>query len=142
MSTVRIALANIRCATTPDESVALAQEAIRQASTEEALILCFPECYVPGYRAPGKTLPPPDAAFLERAWSAVAEAAAAARVAVVLGTERPVEDTWRLTALVIDRDGTRVGFQHKVQLDPSEENIYTPGDVHRSGIAPACATAR
>jgi predicted amidohydrolase len=44
MSTVRIALANIRCATTPDESVALAQEAIRQASTEEALILCFPEC--------------------------------------------------------------------------------------------------
>ena len=131
MSTVRIALANIRCATTPDESVALAQEAIRQASTEEALILCFPECYVPGYRAPGKTLPPPDAAFLERAWSAVAEAAAAARVAVVLGTERPVEDTWRLTALVIDRDGTRLGFQDKVQLDPSEEGPYTPGAERR-----------
>ena len=127
MSTVRIALANIRCATTPDESVALAQEAIRQASTEEALILCFPECYVPGYRAPGKTLPPPDAAFLERAWSAVAEAAAAARVAVVLGTERLVDGAPRITALVIDRDGTVVGFQDKVQLDPSEEGFYSPG---------------
>jgi predicted amidohydrolase len=127
VSTVRIALANIRCATTPDESVALAKRAIEQASSEEALIVCFPECYVPGYRAPGKSLPPPDAAFLERAWSEIAEVAAAANVAVVLGTERLVDGAPRLTALVIDRDGTIVGFQDKVQLDPSEESLYSPG---------------
>ena len=127
MSTVRIALANIRCATTPDESVALAKGAIEQASSEKALIVCFPECYVPGYRAPGKHLPPPDAAFLERAWSEIAEVAAAANVAVVLGTERLVDGAPRLTALVIDRDGTIVGFQDKVQLDPSEESLYSPG---------------
>ena len=65
MSTVRIALANIRYATTPDESVALSCRAIHGASAEQAAIICFPECYVPGYRAPGKTVPPPDAAFLE-----------------------------------------------------------------------------
>ncbi|MDQ3803362.1 MAG: carbon-nitrogen hydrolase family protein [Acidobacteriota bacterium] len=127
MSTVRIALANIRCATTPDESVALAQGAIVQASVEKALIVCFPECYVPGYRAPGKTVPPPDAAFLERAWSAIAAAAAAANVAVVLGTERLVDGAPRITALVIDRDGRTAGFQDKVQLDPSEESLYSPG---------------
>ena len=127
MSTVRIALANIRCATTPDESVALAQDAIERASTEKAIIVCFPECYVPGYRAPDKTVPPPDAAFLERAWSSIAEAAAAANVAVVLGTERLVDGAPRITALVIDRDGTIAGFQDKVQLDPSEESIYSPG---------------
>ncbi|HEY5220220.1 MAG TPA: nitrilase-related carbon-nitrogen hydrolase [Gemmatimonadaceae bacterium] len=51
MSTVRIALANIRYAATPDESVALAQAAVEEASVEGALIVCFPECYVPGYRA-------------------------------------------------------------------------------------------
>jgi predicted amidohydrolase len=127
MSTVRIALANIRCARTPDESIALAQEAIEQASVEKAVIVCFPECYVPGYRAPGKMVPPPDAVFLERAWSSIAKAAAAANVAVVLGTERLVDGAPRITALVIDRDGTRVGFQDKVQLDPSEESIYLPG---------------
>jgi predicted amidohydrolase len=131
MSTIRIALANIRCATTPDESVALAQEAIVQASVEKAFVVCFPECYVPGYRAPGKILPPPDAAFLERAWSGIAEAAAAANVAVVLGTERLVDGAPRITALVIDRDGTVAGFQDKVQLDPSEEGLYSPGTERR-----------
>jgi predicted amidohydrolase len=131
MSTVRIALANIRCATTPDESVVLARAAIEQAAVEKAAIVCFPECYVPGYRSPGKTMPPPDTAFLERAWAAIAETAAAADVAVVLGTERLVDGRPRITALVIDRDGTIAGFQDKVQLDPSEEGTYSPGVERR-----------
>mgnify|MGYP000276715263 CR=1 FL=1 len=76
MNTVRIALANIRFPATPDDSVALAERAIAQASAERADIICFPECYVPGYRAKGKPVPPPDPAFLERAWSAIAAAAA------------------------------------------------------------------
>ncbi len=127
MSVVRIALANIRYPATPDESIVLVQEAIRRASTDGALIVCFPECYVPGYRWPGRFVPPPDAAFLERAWAAIADTAARASIAVILGTERIVDGAPRLTALVIDRDGTRVGFQDKVQLDPSEESIYLPG---------------
>ena len=131
MTTVRIALANIRCATTPDESVALVQEAIARASAEQALIVCFPECYVPGYRAPGRMVPPIDAAFLERAWTTIARSAAAADVAVVLGTERLVDGAPRITALVIDRDGTMAGFQDKVQLDPSEESFYTPAAERR-----------
>jgi predicted amidohydrolase len=131
MSTVRIALANIRRAATPDDSVALARVAIAQAAREEAVIVCFPECYVPGYRTPGTPMPPPDAAFLDRAWADIAEAAAAARVAVVLGTERFVDGAPRITALVVDRDGTTLGFQDKVQLDPSEEDLYAPGVERR-----------
>ena len=127
MTTVRIALANLRCATTPDESVALARQAIAHAATKRADIVCFPKCYVPGYRAAGRRLPPPDAAFLERAWSAIAESAASAAVAVVLGTERLAGDAPRITVLVIDRDGSRLGFQDKVQLDPSEEAFFSPG---------------
>ena len=127
MSTVRIALANMKYPATPDESVALAEAAIAQASVQGALIVCFPECYVPGYRAIDRTVPPLDTGFLERAWSALADAAAAVGVAVVLGTERLVDDMPRLTALVIDRDGTIAGFQDKVQLDPSEGDFYAPG---------------
>ena len=67
-------------------------------------------------------MPPPDPAFLERAWSAVAAAAAKANLAVVLGTERVVDGALLITALVINRDGTIAGFQDKVQLDPSEED--------------------
>ncbi len=127
----RIALANLRFPATPEESVTLAEKAIARASNERAGIICFPECFVPGYRGPGKPVPPPDAVFLERAWSAVRAAAAKADIAVVLGTERIVDSALLITALVINRDGTIAGFQDKVQLDPSEEATYSPGSGRR-----------
>jgi predicted amidohydrolase len=135
MSMFRIALANIRFPATPDESVALAEQAIAQASRERADLICFPECFVPGYRRQGKPEPPPDAAFLESAWSTVGRAAAKGNVAVVLGTERIVSGTQgeglAVTALVVNRDGTVAGFQDKIQLDPSEEDRYSPGSGRR-----------
>src|SRR5512141_763546 len=127
----RIALANMRFPATRAESVTLAEQAIAQASIERASLICFPECFIPGYRGPGKSVPPPDPAFLERAWSAIAAAAAKATVAVVLGTERVVDGALLITALVINRDGTIAGFQDKVQIDPSEEGTYTPGTGRR-----------
>jgi predicted amidohydrolase len=131
MNTSRIALANIRYPATREESVALAENAIAMAGAERAAILCFPECYIPGYRTKVKPGQPPDARFLERAWSQVAAAAAKAGVAVVLGTERIVVGALRATALVIYADGSVAGFQDKVQLDPSEEDIYSPGSERR-----------
>ena len=130
MSAFRIALANVRYPASPDESVALAQDAIAQAASERADIVCFPECYVPGYRV-GKAVPPPNPAFLERAWSSIASAAAKANLAVVLGTERVVDNDLLASALVIHRDGTMAGFQDKVQLDPSEEATYSFGSGRR-----------
>lgn len=127
MTHVRIALANIRPPATPEESVALARGAIAEAGRQGALVVCFPEAYVPGYRSAGKRLPPPDEQFLARAWHAVADAARGANVGVVLGTERLVDGRPRIAALVIDRDGTTVGIQDKVQLDPSEEATYAAG---------------
>ena len=131
MSTFRIALANIRFPATPEESVSLAERAIAQAGIERAGLICFPECFVPGYRAMGKAIPPPNQAFLDRAWSAVRAAAAKANVAVILGTERVVEQGTLITALVINPDGTVAGFQDKVQIDPSEESTYTSGSGRR-----------
>jgi predicted amidohydrolase len=127
MKTFRIALANLRFPVTPEESVALAEQAIAQASRERAGIICFPECFVPGYRGPGKQVPPPDPAFLEQAWAAIAAAVAKGEIGVVLGTERVTGGSVLATSLVIRGDGTVAGFQDKVQLDPSEETIYSPG---------------
>jgi len=145
MSLVRIALANLPFPPTPADSVASAVRAIADASGEHADIICFPEGFVPGYRTAARRVAPPDANFLDRAWRTIAEAAARANVAVVLGTERFVEsdtsgvpggdrrvsDVLRLSALVIDRDGTIDGVQDKVQLDPSEEDTYSPGSERR-----------
>ena len=127
----RIALANIRFPATPKESVTLSEEAIAQASAGQADIICFPECFVPGYRGPGKQVLPPDPVFLEGAWSTIAAAAGKANLAVILGTERIVDGALLATALVVNRDGSIAGFQDKVQIDPSEEGRYTPGSGRR-----------
>jgi predicted amidohydrolase len=123
VTTCRIALANLRYPSSPDDAVARVERAIAGARAD---VICFPECYVPGYRGLGHAPPPPDPVFLERAWTAIAAAAAKAQIVVVLGTERVVDGALHATALVIDRDGARLGFQDKVQLDPSEEGTYAP----------------
>ncbi len=147
---IRIALANIPFPTTPDESITLTIAAIDEAARLGAMIVCFPECYVPGYRGPGKLVPPPDPAFQQQAWSIIAATAANANITVILGTERCVDGTTGAhrigansddaalsktavvaSALVINSDGTIAGFQDKVQIDPSEEATYTPGSDRR-----------
>lgn len=132
MRTFRIALANVPFPETPQESVTLAERAIADAGASSVELICFPESFVPGYRARERHVAPPDQMFLERAWSAIAAAAAGARVAVVLGTERVVNGGLVISALVINKDGTLAGFQDKVQLDPSEESTYTPGEGRRT----------
>lgn len=79
----------------------------------------------------GKSVPPPDPVFLERAWQGIAAAAAKAKVAAIIGTERIVSGQLVATALIILSDGTSAGFQDKVQIDPSEESTYAPGSGRR-----------
>src|SRR5919109_4712846 len=131
MSAFRIALANLPFPASPAQSVALGEQAIAQAARHHARLICFPECFIPGYRAKGKQVPPPDPAFLERAWSSIAKEAGKAKVAAILGTERVVDGSLFATALVINSDGTMAGFQDKVQIDVSEESTYSPGSERR-----------
>lgn len=133
MTTVRIALANLSFPESPDDSVKLAKQAIIDAAEQGAAIICFPECYVPGYRAPGRSVPPPDGAFLKQAWQSIAQAAGKANIAVVLGTERTTNDQGddlplpRPAALIINNDGSIAGFQEKVQIPPEEDGVYCAG---------------
>ena len=131
MSTVRIALANLPFPASPDDAVARAEQAIAAAAGQGAALVCFPECYVPGYRALGAPVPPAEPAFLASAHAAVAAAAGRSHVAVVLGTERFVDGALRITTLVVGPDGQPLGWQDKVQLDPSEDALYAPGTERR-----------
>lgn len=157
MTMIRIALANIPFAATPEESITLTIAAIDEAARQGAVIVCFPECYVPGYRGPGKRVPASNPEILQQAWSTIASATAKAGITVILGTERGVDGGASsnliggnsatagqpgaealagpprviATALVINPDGSIAGFQDKVQLDPSEEAAYTPGTDRR-----------
>ena len=132
---IRIALANLRFPATPLESITLAEQATLDASKNGAQVICFAECFVPGYRGIDKAVPPPDQVFLDRAWSVIASAAAKAKITVILGTERVLGGKLLATALVIDQNGSFAGFQDKVQIDPSEEATYTPGTGRRVFVA-------
>jgi predicted amidohydrolase len=131
MSQVRIALANVRYPSSREDSVALVEQAVAEAGAAGATLVAFPECFVPGYRAAGWGVAPPDARFLEQAWTAVAAACARAKVTAVVGTERFVDGALRLTALVVGADGNVAGFQDKLQLDPTEEGPYVAGEGRR-----------
>ena len=123
----RVALANLRVPASPAESVALACQAVAEASVGRADLICFPECFVPGYRGAGSHVPPPDAAFLERAWSAVAVAAAKAKVVVVLGTERVDQGRLYATAFVInaEREQSRDSKTKSNSIPPRRALIHT-----------------
>jgi predicted amidohydrolase len=131
MNSFRIALANLRSPSSREESVELAAAAIERAAAAGAGLVAFPECFVPGYRAAGKGVIPPDPIFLERAWSSLAAACAKAKLTAVVGTERVADGALLATALVISADGAIAGFQDKVQIDPSEEATYTAGTGRR-----------
>ncbi len=131
MNLFRIALANLRFPATPDESITLAERAVGQASRKGARIVCFPECYVPGYRGLGKSVPAPDRGFLERAWSGIAAGGRESQDHGDSGNGAVSRPRSLATALVINADGSIAGFQDKVQIDPSEEGVYTPGSERR-----------
>lgn len=135
MTVVRIALANVRYPASPDASVTDACRMIAEAGAAGASIVCFPECFVPGYRSADRMVPAVSAAFLTQAWAAVGEAARQASVAVILGTERVLDDhpggAPIASAVVFDETGALMGFQDKVQLDPSEDPVYAPGHERR-----------
>ena len=131
MNLQRVALANLPIPINPQHSVDLAQRAIAEAAVAGARIVCFPECFVPGYRGLGFRVPAPDVAFLERAWRELADATKKAAVTVILGTERIVDGALLATTLVLNADGTRLGFQDKVQVDPTEDETYSAASSGR-----------
>jgi predicted amidohydrolase len=113
MGMFRIALANPRFPSRPEESVALAEEAIADAVFKGAGLICFPECYVPGYRGVGTKVPAADATFLDGAWQAIAAKAKKSKIAVILGTERLSDQGLVPTVLVVNPNGTMPDFKTK-----------------------------
>ena len=102
---------------------------VRRRRQSGRRIVCFPECFVPGYRGSARAAAPDPR-------SSNAPGRASRRPPGGERHRRPRHRARRrralvATALVIDPDGTIAGFQDKVQIDPSEEGTYTPGSGRR-----------
>lgn len=128
---VRVALAQLPYPESPDDAVERVLAAMREAKRGRAAVVVFPECYVPGYRGLGHAPPAPDGVFLERAWKRIESMAREIGIGAIVGTERASGEKSIASVLVVDADGTRLGFQDKVQIDPSEGATYVPGEERR-----------
>jgi len=132
MATIRIAVASTPLTATLDEAVPAAIAAIREAARLGAQIVCLPETALPGHRSQARHVPNVTAAEMVAALDAVAEAARQARIAAVVGFERPTAAGREIAAAVFGADGTRLGTQAKTQIDPTEEPHYVPGVGRRT----------
>ncbi len=120
----RLALAALPYPSSREHSVLLATQAIADAAAAGARLVAFPECFIPGYRAPGRPVLPAEPAFLEQAWASLGAACARHRIAAMVGSERLVDGALRISALVLGDDGRIAGFQDKVQMALEEDGVY------------------
>ena len=122
-----IALASPRIASSLDDGLEKIERLIAHAASSGAVIVCFPEAYLPGLRGQDFDVLPFDQAEQERTIRTVSQWARAHRIATILGTERVTREGRQIAAAVIDAKGQLLGYQTKNQLDPSEDRFYVPG---------------
>lgn len=128
---MRIALATLRYRPNPEDTLAAVVAAIRESAGANARMLCTAECFLPGLRGVGHDVARPDATFQAHAERTIAEAAATWNVGAIVGVERLVAGTLIASALVVAPGGRMLGHQDKVQIDPTEEGTYVPGEGRR-----------
>jgi predicted amidohydrolase len=128
MSSLIIALASPRVAASIDDGLERVRRLTADAAARGALLVCFPEAYLPGLRGQDFDVPAYDAAEQQRVIAKASQWARTYGIAMILGMERLVAHGRQVAAAVIDARGGIQGIQTKNQLDPTEDRFYVPGD--------------
>jgi predicted amidohydrolase len=116
---------------TREEGLAAIGRLLAAAATRGAVIVCFPETYLPGYRGLDFAPPPVDQRAQEQALQCVCELAREHRVAAIVGMEWASPAGLLNLAFVVGADGKVLGYQTKNQLAPEEEPQYVAESTRR-----------
>ncbi|QAY79217.1 carbon-nitrogen hydrolase family protein [Sphingosinicella sp. BN140058] len=125
---MRIGLASLPHHAVPDHGLAALQHLFIDAAAQGVDLICTPENFLPGMRGVGLDVGAWTGDDLARAETALAAMAGESRVGAIIGVERPVTGGRHASALVIGPDGSVLGYQDKVQVDPAEDALFVPGD--------------
>lgn len=123
-----IALASPRVARSLDDGLERIGRLMTYASKKGAELICFPEAYLPGLRGQDFEVFPFDKQQQQHALSAVSGLARTYKLATIMGMENVAETGSQIAAFVIDSQGEVLGCQTKIQLDPTEDKFYVPGN--------------
>lgn len=102
-----------------------------QAAAQQAVIICFPETYIPGYPMPGFEPEQGSPEKMEAALKKVCEIAAQNNIAIIIPMDLYAPEGMYNVAYVISAQGKVLGYQTKNQLDPSEDKTWLPGTERR-----------
>lgn len=126
-SAMKIALASPLFPKSITDAVNQVEKLAIEAVNSGAEIICFPESYIPGYPAIEYEVPKASPQELEQARDEVCKIAARNNIAIIIPMDWYEGDRFLNTAQVISKTGQVLGYQTKNQLDPTEDNIWSPG---------------
>ncbi len=124
---MKIALASPLYPKSIDDAIAQLQKLVEDAAQQNASIICFPETYIPGYPLDIDNAKRSTPEMLENALTKACTIAKENSIAIILPMDWYEDEVFLNVAFVISAGGEVLGYQPKVQLDPSEDNLWIAG---------------
>jgi predicted amidohydrolase len=124
---MKIALASAPVPVSLHDALMQVKEFSGAASEQGATIICFPETYLPGYPFEEFNIQPATKEQLQAALEEACYIATSQSIAIILPMDWYEGDQFLNAAFVISAKGEVLGYQAKVQLDPTEDNTWIPG---------------
>lgn len=131
LSIMKIALASPLYPASIDDAIKQLQTLAEDAARQKAAIICFPETYIPGYPLDLENVKKTSPEVLKDALQKTCEIAKANSIAIILPMDWYEGENFLNVAFVISENGDVIGYQPKVQLDPSEDNLWIAGKGRR-----------
>lgn len=128
---MKIAVASPRYPKSLGDGINQVEKLAKEAAAQQALIVCFPESYLPGYPIPEYG---PEKCMQEQLQSALDQVCSIARtagIAIIIPMDWHDGGKFLNVAHVVSAEGESLGYQSKNQLDPSEDHIWEPGTDRR-----------
>lgn len=99
----------------------------KQAAAQQAIVVCFPETFLPGYPMADYTVEKASPEVLQAALDEVCAIAKAYNIGIIMPMDWYEGDRFLNVAQVISNTGELLGYQTKNQLDPSEDQTWQAG---------------
>ena len=128
---MKIALACPSYPKSIDEGIKQLQTFVEDAARQNAAIVCFPETYIPGYPLDIVNTKKASPDVLKEALHKACAIAKENSIAIILPMDWYEDEAFLNVVFVIADAGEILGYQSKVQLDPSEDNLWIGGKGRR-----------
>ena len=127
----QIAVASPEYPASLQEGLQWVEKLSQEAAEAGASIICFPESYLPGYPLEGFVRESCSRGQLQAALEEVRRIAKMNGIAIIMPMDWYEDDRFLNVAQVVSASSEWLGYQAKAQLDPSEDDIWTPGQGRR-----------